>query len=514
MSLSQTASSPSVYRDDKLQIALNEHGLELTPDGKYVRWAASNKDHPRNWPGWRKVYDIGLVIFLDLFTTSISTAGSSAAEHAHEEFGISRVLGIFIFVSLYLLGQGIGGVLFPATSEAFGRKRLYIISTALYSVFCVLVGVVPSIAGVVVGRFLSGFLSAMPTIVVAGSIEDMFNSKSRVWLIFLWALVANTGLVIGPIMSIYIISSLDWRWVFYVAAIVTAIMTLLLFFIRESRPSILLIQQVADLQKTGPPTLRNHHLEVLNPDHTPDFRTFARIALFRPLRLFFTEPIVFLVSTMSAIAFVLVYLFTEALPPVYQSMGFSEESSSLPFVAIAVGLLFGLFTRLADHQTLLKYQKAGESPQPEHKLLGFSIGAPLLAVGLWWFAWTIPPRVENVHWTVSCIALVLIGYALNEFDAVLAGYLADSYLTYAASGFATLAFLRAILSAVFPLFATQMFDGLGANIAASILAAVATVFCLVPPLFVRYGARIRARSAFARHSLKVYLDNGVDEEGF
>lgn len=108
----------------------------------------------------------------------------------------------------YLLGQGIGGVLFPATSEAFGRKRLYIISTALYSVFCVLVGVVPSLAGVVVGRFLSGFLSAMPTIVVAGSIEDMFNSKSRVWLIFLWAFVANTGLVIGPIMSIYITSSL------------------------------------------------------------------------------------------------------------------------------------------------------------------------------------------------------------------------------------------------------------------------------------------------------------------
>lgn len=122
--------------------------------------------------------------------------------------------------------------------------------------------------------------------------------------------------------------------------------------------------------------------------------------------------------------------------------------------------------------------------------------------------------MENVHWTVSCIALALIGYALNKFDAVLAGYLADSYLTYAASWFAALAFLRAILSAVFPLFPTQMFDGLGANVSASVLAPVATVFCLLPPLFVRYGARIRASSAFARHSLAVYLHNAVDEEGF
>lgn len=68
----------------------------------------------------------------------------------------------------------------------------------------------PSIAGVVIGRFFSGFLSAIPTVVVAGSIEDMFNAKGRVWLIFLWAVVANMGLALGPIMSIFIIARLSW----------------------------------------------------------------------------------------------------------------------------------------------------------------------------------------------------------------------------------------------------------------------------------------------------------------
>lgn len=110
----------------------------------------------------------------------------------------------------YLLGQLVGGIIFPPYSEAFGRKKLYIVSTGFYSVFCVMVGVVPSLAGVAVGRFCSGFLSAIPTIVVAGSIEDMFNSKDRVWLIFLWAMVANMGLALGPIMSVYITESLGW----------------------------------------------------------------------------------------------------------------------------------------------------------------------------------------------------------------------------------------------------------------------------------------------------------------
>lgn len=281
-------------------------------------------------------------------------------------------------------------------------------------------------------------------------------------------------------------------------------------FIRESRPSLLLVREVAKVRDE----CGILNLQALNPDHTPDLRTWARLALFRPVKLFFTEPIVFMVSIMSAMAFGLIYMFTEALPLVYQSMGFSETSSSLPFLAIIIGLVSGLLTRIQDHRTVLKYQKESLPLEPEHKLLGFSIGAPVLAIGLWWFAWTIPPIVTNIHWIVSTISLVLIGYATNEFDSVLAGYLADSYLSFAASGFAALSLVRSLASAAFPLFATQMFNGLGANVAASVLAALATVFCIVPLLFSRYGKSLRARSKFARYSLQVYEENGVDKDGF
>ncbi|KGO43776.1 Major facilitator superfamily domain, general substrate transporter [Penicillium expansum] len=253
--------------------------------------------------------------------------------------------------------------------------------------------------------------------------------------------------------------------------------------------------------------------QALNPDHSPDLKTFARIALFRPIQLFFTELIVFVVATMSAVAFALIYMFTEALPPIYESMGFSSTSSCLPFLAICVGLISRLLTRIQDHRTIVKYEEEIITLEPEHKLLGFMIGAPMLAGGLWWFSWTIPP-VADVHWIVSKIALVLIGYALNEFDSVLAGYLADSYPSYAASGFAALSLIRSLMSAAFPLFANQMFEGLGANVASSILAALATLFCIVPPLFIKYGKRIRARSKSARYSLRVYQENGVDKNGY
>ena len=46
---------------------LKDHFLELTPDGRYVRWLGDHPRHPRNWSGLRKTYDIALICLLDLF---------------------------------------------------------------------------------------------------------------------------------------------------------------------------------------------------------------------------------------------------------------------------------------------------------------------------------------------------------------------------------------------------------------------------------------------------------------
>ena len=108
------------------------------------------------------------------------------------------------------MGQGLGSIIFPPYSEAFGRKKLYVTSTALYSIFSIIVAVVPSLVALGIGRFITGFLSGIPTVIVAGSIEDMFTSGNRIWLIFLWAVAANIGIIVGPIMGVYIAEDLGW----------------------------------------------------------------------------------------------------------------------------------------------------------------------------------------------------------------------------------------------------------------------------------------------------------------
>lgn len=98
---------------------------------------------------------------------------------------------------------------------------------------------------------------------------------------------------------------------------------------------------------------------------------------------------------------------------------------------------------------------------------------------------------------------VPIGFAINEFDCVLIGYLTDSYTTFASSAYASLSLLRSIASAVFPLFAHQLYATQGANYASTILAAVATLACVSPIRLIKYGKRLRHASKFARYSLEV-----------
>ena len=71
-------------------------------------------------------------------------------------------------------------------------------------------------------------------------------------------------------------------------------------------------------------------------------------------------------------------------------------------------------------------------PSPESKLLCFYVATPVLAAGLWWFAWSMPPRAI-VHWLCSVTSLLFLGFAASKSTKVLAKYLIDTHTTYAAS---------------------------------------------------------------------------------
>ncbi|KAK0879695.1 hypothetical protein LTR87_006497 [Friedmanniomyces endolithicus] len=460
--------------------ALDARGFNVSSEG-LVTFQDSSRSHPRNWSLLRKSYDAGLICFLEFWMTLVSNTGSATSEAARDELGISREMGVFCFVTVYMLGQALGGLVLPPMAESFGGRTIYVVSTLLFGVCCLVIALVPTLPAIVACRALSGVLSAMPAVVAAGSLENMFDARGRIYLIHLWISDAVLGLALAPPFATYIsASSLRWPTVYAIAAIVTFACTLLCLLMEESRPS--------QLSADGA-TL-------------PTISEFVRTSLWQPIRLF-TEPIVGAVSIMAATVYGIIYLFSDALPTIYiDDFGLGAQPASLVFLAIALGIPRTFLPRIYDTRIANKIQKLGRQIEPEDKLFGFYIAAPVLAISLWWFASTVPPLIPTISPWVSVASLALIGFGVVEFDNVLSGYLTDSYTSYAASANAPMAFLRAILSGVFPLIGRRMFSKLGNNNALFLLAALATCFCGVAVWFAFQGKQLRQRSPFASESRK------------
>jgi hypothetical protein len=182
-------------------------------------------------------------------------------------------------------------------------------------------------------------------------------------------------------------------------------------------------------------------------------------------------------------------------------------------LSISVGVLFTFLPRLYDIRVSNACRRNNIAAQPEDKLFGFLVAASVLAIAFWVFSLTIPPLTANLTPWIPIASLALVGFSVVGFDAVLIGYLTDTYTSHAASANASLSFLRAVLSGVLPLFGHRMFAGLGPNHAMFVLAVLATAYCGVAVLFARYGKRIRLRSKFARHTAALESKVAGDGEG-
>lgn len=261
----------------------------------------------------------------------------------------------------YQLGQALGSLTIPPVSELIGRRTPYLLSTLLFALSSLLLAAVPSPATIHITRFISGVASAVPSVVIAGSVEDIYDTRSRVWIVVLWNAGTTVGLCCGPVYAAYISQALGWRWVFWSSAAVTGGLGFAVLGVRESRPSLLLGRKIELLRREG---MREGETGWYNPDSSTDWRTLLEMVVIRPARILATEPLVIMVAFISAVSWGMIYLFTEALTPIYVSMGFTTAQASLAFMGIAFGVLFTFLPRFWDMRVVRRRREKGEVVEP------------------------------------------------------------------------------------------------------------------------------------------------------
>ncbi|MCJ1885793.1 MFS transporter [Pseudomonas sp. LA21] len=102
-------------------------------------------------------------------------------------------------------------------ADRFGRKRLFVISLALFGLTSLLCGLASNMPTMIAGRFLQGAAGGVMLICQVAVLTSQFSDPAeRVRAFAAWGVIFGIGLGFGPIIGSAIVALASWQWVFLV----------------------------------------------------------------------------------------------------------------------------------------------------------------------------------------------------------------------------------------------------------------------------------------------------------
>jgi multidrug resistance protein len=378
-----------------------------------VGWDSdSDPENPQNWPTWRKVTNAGLISLTVFVTPLASSVFAPAVRQMMADFGSDNVeLSAFV-VSIFVLGFAFGPMLMAPLSEVYGRVPIYHVANCGCVVFTVACALAPNLGALVTFRFFAGFFGSAPLTNGGGSIADMFNQQQRTAAMSAFSLGPLVGPIIGPIIGGIVADGRGWRWVFWVVAIVSGAVTLIMVFtMRESFAPLLLERKAARLRKeTGNPGLRS---KLATGSSTGEL--FKR-ALVRPAKLLIFSPICTVFAVYLMVMYGYLYLLFTSIPYVFQkTYDFETKITGLVYLGMGIGSFIGIGCFGFDSSRELKKRKEIDAgaidgttnvAKPEIRLKLLPAAAIIFPIGFFIYGWTTDYRT---HWMGPIVALGVIG---------------------------------------------------------------------------------------------------------
>jgi MFS family permease len=202
-----------------------------TPDGKIILdpQPEDSANDPLNWPAWQRdiaLLSLGLFCMVGGGTTPLLAAGFTDVA---DEYGVD-VHDVSLTTGLYMLGMGLGSVIFSPTAILYGKRPVYLFGAVLYMATSIWCAASPNFTSLVLARIFQGIAVSPVECLPSATIAEIFFLHERAFRIGIYTLLLLGGKNLVPLVSAGIIQSMGWRWVFWIVAIVVAFCGFLLFF--------------------------------------------------------------------------------------------------------------------------------------------------------------------------------------------------------------------------------------------------------------------------------------------
>lgn len=265
------------------------------PEQYVVEFTDANDPlHPQNWSLRRKI-GISVTLAYTTFVSSFASAIYSATVgEISPHFHISTEVAI-LGVTLYVLGFASGPTIWAPASELIGRRWPICIGMFGYSIFTIGTATSKDVQTLMLTRFFAGFFSASPIAIVPAVFADIYNNQTRGVAIAMFAMAVFVGPFASPFVGGFItMSYLGWRWTMFISSIMGWLATgLCLLFLKETYAPAVLVEKAATLRRQT----HNWGIRARQEEIELDWGELITNNFSRPFRMLFTEPIVFLVSS-------------------------------------------------------------------------------------------------------------------------------------------------------------------------------------------------------------------------
>ncbi|HLX98998.1 MAG TPA: DHA2 family efflux MFS transporter permease subunit, partial [Roseiarcus sp.] len=102
------------------------------------------------------------------------------------------------------------------TAMRFGRKKLFIVCAAGFTVASMLCGIAQTIEQMVGFRLLQGVFGAALVPLSQAVMLDIFPAEKRGSAMAIWGMGVMLGPIMGPTLGGWLTDNYSWRWVFFV----------------------------------------------------------------------------------------------------------------------------------------------------------------------------------------------------------------------------------------------------------------------------------------------------------
>jgi DHA2 family multidrug resistance protein len=101
-------------------------------------------------------------------------------------------------------------------ADRFGRKRLFVLCAAGFTVASVLCGLAQSIEEMVIFRLLQGAFGAALVPLSQAVMLDFYTAEERGSAMAIWGIGVMLGPIMGPTLGAWLTDNYSWHWVFFI----------------------------------------------------------------------------------------------------------------------------------------------------------------------------------------------------------------------------------------------------------------------------------------------------------